>query len=194
MGRPWNPNFAEGDADSGKMPLEQIAETFVKFVGFVEPLLTSLLDSQTSSHSDDLGFKPPAEKRLIDYTASGFADKFLAHLLRLMSLVFSLNRDYRRNIQDFSGRYLFRVKDRNIALTADFDKGRMKVYEEDMDNTDVTVTFRNPKALMRFLLSPKPDVLGSILKQDVVIDGNLNYLLKFAYMIKRLQRMVTGRA
>jgi uncharacterized protein (DUF362 family) len=36
MGRPWNPNFAEGDADSGKMPLEQIAETFVKFVGFVE--------------------------------------------------------------------------------------------------------------------------------------------------------------
>jgi hypothetical protein len=59
MGRPWNPNFAEGDADSGKMPLEQIAETFVKFVGFVEPLLTSLLDSQTSSHSDDLGFKQP---------------------------------------------------------------------------------------------------------------------------------------
>ncbi len=63
-----------------------------------------------------------------------------------------------------------------------------------IDNTNVTVTFRNDKALMNYILSPKPDILGSILRQDVTIDGNFNYLYKFAYMAKRLQLMATGRA
>jgi hypothetical protein len=47
--------------------------------------------------------------------------------------------------------------------------------------------------LMGFLLSPKPDILGSMLRQDISIDGNLNYLYKFAYMAKHLQLKVTGK-
>ncbi len=34
-------------------------------------------------------------------------------------------------------------------------------------------------------------ILDSLLKQDVIITGNLNYLFKFAYMAKHLQRMFT---
>ena len=46
---------------------------------------------------------------------------------------------------------------------------------------------------MNYLLSPKPDILGSVLRQDVMVSGNLNYLYKFAYMAKRLQLMATGK-
>ncbi len=111
-----------------------------------------------------------------------------------MSLVLFLNQDFRKNIKNFRGRYLFRSKDNRITVAAIFRDNKLRVYEKGIDNTNMTVTFRNPKALMNYLLSPKPDILGSILRQDVVIDGNLNYLFKFAYMAKHLQLMVTGGA
>ena len=68
----------------------------------------------------------------------------------------------------------------------------MKVLEKIIDNTNVTVTFKDARALMNYILSPKPDILGAILRQEVVFEGNLNYLYKFAYMSRRLQLMATG--
>jgi hypothetical protein len=70
----------------------------------------------------------------------------------------------------------------------------MKVYEKLIDDTHITVIFKDSQALMKFLLSPKPDILNAILKQEVTFDGNLNYLYKFVYMARRLQSMVTGGA
>ncbi len=75
-----------------------------------------------------------------------------------------------------------------------FRDNRLRVYDKAIANTDVTVTFKDARALMNYILSPKPDILGSILRQDVVIDGNFNYLYKFAYMAKHLQLMATGKA
>jgi ubiquinone biosynthesis protein UbiJ len=124
---------------------------------------------------------------------SEFAEEFLELLLKLMSLVLFLDEDFKRNIKGFKGRYLFRSRDNSITVAAVFKKNRMRVYEQEIDRTNVTVTFRNEKALMNYLLSPKPDILGSILRQDVTIDGNFNYLYKFAYMSKHLQLMVTGK-
>jgi hypothetical protein len=109
-----------------------------------------------------------------------------------MSLVFFLNKDYGRNIDDFSGRYLFRDRANKITVAAIFKKNKMKVRKKMIGNTNVTIVFKNQRALMNFLLSPKPDILNSILNQDVSYDGNLNYLSKFAYMAKRLQLMTAG--
>jgi hypothetical protein len=108
------------------------------------------------------------------------------------SLVFFLNKDYGRNIDDFSGRYLFRDRANKITVAAIFKKNKMKVRKKMIGNTNVTIVFKNQRALMNFLLSPKPDILNSILNQDVSYDGNLNYLSKFAYMAKRLQLMTAG--
>ena len=69
---------------------------------------------------------------------------------------------------------------------------KMKVLEKIIDNTNVTVTFKDARALMNYILAPKPDILGAILRQEVVFEGNLNYLYKFAYMSRRLQLMATG--
>ena len=134
------------------------------------------------------------QEQFLNCVESEFAEEFLELLLKLMSLVLFLNQDFRKNIKNFRGRYLFRSKDNRITVAAIFRDNKLRVYEKGIDNTNMTVTFRNPKALMNYLLSPKPDILGSILRQDVVIDGNLNYLFKFAYMAKHLQLMVTGGA
>ena len=133
------------------------------------------------------------QKQFINCIESEFAEEFLELLLKLMSLFFFLNKDFRKNIKHFNGRYLFQSKHDRITVAAIFKNNKLKVSEKKIDNTNVTVTFRNAKALMNYLLSPKPDILGSILRQDVTIDGNFNYLYKFAYMAKHLHLIVTGK-
>jgi hypothetical protein len=124
---------------------------------------------------------------------SEFAEEFLELLLKLMSFVLLINyKDFRRNIEGFNGRYLFKSKDNEITVSAVFRDNKMEVSEKPIDNTNIIVNFKDGKALMNYILSPKPDILGSILRQDVTFDGNLNYLYKFAYMAKRLQLMATG--
>ncbi len=128
-----------------------------------------------------------------DATRSELAEGFLQLLLKLMSLAFKLNiKGYKANIEHFTGRYVFRSKDNAITASASFENGRMKVYDHVIDRPDVTIIFRHDRALMDYLLSPRPDILGSVLRQDVEVRGNLNYLYKFAFMAKRLQLMATG--
>ncbi len=133
-------------------------------------------------------------KRFLQCLESEAAEEFLEMLLKFMSLAFFLNRDFRRNIKGFNGRYLFKSRDNSITVAVTFKDNRMKVCEKELKDTNVTVVFRNGRALMGYLLSPKPDILGSLLRQDVTFNGNLNYVYKFAYMAKRLQLIATGEA
>jgi hypothetical protein len=121
-------------------------------------------------------------------------ENFLEMLLKGMSFVFMIIPEYRKNIEEFSGRYVFRSIDNKIGTSAIFEDGKMTVKDSVVDDPHVTINFRNPKALREYILSSKPDILGALLRQDVVPDGNLNYLYKFAFMAKRLQLMATGRA
>lgn len=132
-------------------------------------------------------------KKWLTSMESEFAEEFLELLLKLMSLVLLINyKDFGRNIEGFNGRYLFKSKDDAITVSAVFRDDKMEVSEKPIDNTNIIVNFKDGKALMNYILSPKPDILGSILRQDVTFDGNLNYLSKFAYMAKRLQLIATG--
>ncbi len=122
---------------------------------------------------------------------ANLTDGFLELLLNVMNLAFRFDGNFRRNIEGFHGRYLFRSKDGAIAAGAIFSDGRMTVTRDAIEDANVTVTFRDERSLMGFILAPKPDILGAVLRQDVVLEGNLNYLYKFAYMAKRLQLMAT---
>jgi hypothetical protein len=130
-------------------------------------------------------------KRFVELLQSEIAEGFLNALLNGMSLIFKLDRDFGRNIEGFSARYQFLSKDKDMAVYATFDNGQMKACEGRIDNPNVTIIFKDEKALMNFILSPKPDILGAVLRQDVMLKGNLNYLYKFAYMAKRLQLKAT---
>jgi hypothetical protein len=123
---------------------------------------------------------------------SEFAEDFLKVLLNLMSVVFKIDRKFRKNIEGFNGRYQFKSKDGHINVAAIFGEDKLEVKEAEIEKPDITIFFKDGRALMGYLLTPKPDILGSMLRQEVSLDGNLNYLYKFAYMAKRLQLMATG--
>lgn len=133
-----------------------------------------------------------AMKKFVECLESEFAEEFLEVLLEFMKLLFLLDHDFKKNIRDFDARYLFRSRDGSITVAAIFRDNGMEVREKEIASPNITVTFKDSKALINYLLAPKPDVLGSMLRQEVTLDGNLNYLYKFAFMAKRLQLMVTG--
>ncbi len=132
-------------------------------------------------------------KKLLESIESEITEEFLELLLKAMGLFMLCNKEYRENIRGFNARYLFKSRDEKITIAACFKKNKMKVTEGIIDNTNITIIFKNAVALRNFLLTPKPDILNSILKQDITLDGNLNYLYKFAFMAKRLQLMAMGK-
>ncbi len=130
-------------------------------------------------------------EKTIDQIANSLESKFTEDMLELllegMSVILLVSREFRKNIENFQGRYVFKSVNGDFAVSALFKNGRMKARHGVVDNPDITVNFKDSHALMNFLFSPKPDVLGAMLKQDVVLDGNLNYLYKFAYMANHLR-------
>lgn len=131
------------------------------------------------------------KRRFIETLRSEFAEEFLEVLLKLMGLMFCIDKNFRRNIENFDAKYTFKDKNADITVSAVFENSRLKVFENVVDNPNITIIFKDQKALMNFLLSQKPDILSAILNQDVTFEGNLNYLSKFAYMATHLRFMFT---
>ena len=115
-------------------------------------------------------------------------DRFLELLLRGMDLAFALSRAYRRNLNGFRGRYLFRTADDSVQAAAVFQDGDMKVLREGIEDWDTRVTFKNTAALRVYLFSGGQDILNSILENEVEVDGNLNLVYKFGFMAKDVAR------
>ncbi len=128
-----------------------------------------------------------AIEKLVKGIGSEFTEEILEAMLKGMSLVFLLSSEYRKNIEGFSAGYVFKSRDGSFLVSAVFDHGKMKVRKKVVDRPSITVLFRNPAALMNFIISPKPDILNAMLRQDVILDGNLNCLYKFAYMSNHLR-------
>lgn len=127
-------------------------------------------------------------KRLSKELLGEVTDEFLELLLRGMDLAFVLSKGYRKNIEGFEGRYLFRTADNSVVTSAVFKDGNMDVKEDSIDNWNARVTFKDAKALWAFIFSQNQDILDSILKNEVEVDGNLNYIYKFGFMARDLGR------
>ena len=52
--------------------------------------------------------------------------------------------------------------------------------------------FKDAPTILRLFTSPKPDLLNAMLKQQIAFDGNLNYLLKLAYLLRRVLLITRG--
>ncbi|MCP4137433.1 MAG: SCP2 sterol-binding domain-containing protein [bacterium] len=120
---------------------------------------------------------------------SGVTGEVLALLLRAMSMIFTLNKNFKKNIINFNARYVFNSKDKSFAVSIIFGNNKMSVHKKIIGNPNVTITFKSAKALKDLALSPKPDIFQALIKQDVSINGNFNYLLRFASMLNELQLM-----
>ena len=113
-------------------------------------------------------------------------DFFLELLLKGMDLAFCLSKGYRKNIKNFKGRYLFKTADNLVAAAATFENGSMDVHKDAIDNWDVVITFKDAAAFKDFIFSKNQDILDSLLKNEVEVDGNLNYIYKFGFMARDL--------
>lgn len=125
-------------------------------------------------------------KKFIKVLESEFVEEFLDVLLNLMGIMFCIDKDFRRNIEGFDAKYMFMDRSGEITVSAVFKNSKLKVSEKPITDANVTIIFKDEKALMNFLLSPKPDILNAILNQDVTYEGNINYISKFAYMATHL--------
>jgi hypothetical protein len=125
-------------------------------------------------------------RKLVEELYGEVTDKFLEFLLAGMDLAFCLSKDYRKNIQDFEGRYVFRTADNLVAATATFKDGDMRRHKESKDDWDVRITFKDAAALRAFLFSRDQDIFESVLANDVEVDGNPNYIYKFGFMARDL--------
>lgn len=127
-------------------------------------------------------------KKFVNQLYGVATDKFMEFLLTAMDVFFFLWEDYRKNIEGFRGKYVFRTSKGPVAASATFKNGDMKVQTKAIADWNVRVTFKNPKALRSFLFSKDQDILDQLLENAVEVDGNLNYLYKFGFMARDLER------
>jgi hypothetical protein len=125
-------------------------------------------------------------RNLIKELSGELTDKFMELLLGGMDLSFCLSRGYRKNIKNFKGRYLFQTADGMVEASATFDKTNMKVHTEAISDWNVRVTFKDAAALRAYIFSKDQDILDSILKNEVEVDGNLNYIYRFGFLARDL--------
>ncbi|MHC4252180.1 MAG: hypothetical protein ACYS9X_23930, partial [Planctomycetota bacterium] len=118
------------------------------------------------------------------------SDEFMELLLRGMDVAFCLFWGYRRNIRGFSGKYVFVTQDQSIdegvGVSAIFEDGDMRVEGEADDDPDVTIVFRNSRALWAYIFSENQDIIDSVLKNDIELHGNLNYVYRFGFLAREL--------
>jgi len=65
----------------------------------------------------------------------------------------------------------------------------MEIIDKVIDDFNIKIIFRDDKTLLNFLVSQEQDILESILCHDLETEGNLNYLFRFGFLVKRLQLM-----
>jgi hypothetical protein len=126
-------------------------------------------------------------KPLADQLCGKVTDEFMELLLRGMDLSFCLSKSYRENIRGFAGTYVFKTDDGKVGCSAVFHNGEMEVDPGVCSPYEARVSFKDPKALWRFLLAENQDILDSILANEVEVDGNLNYIYKFGFLARDLQ-------
>jgi len=132
------------------------------------------------------------EQQFLRCLQSETAEEFLKLILNLMRLTFKIDEDFRRNIRGFTGKYQFRSADNSVTVAAVFTGKDMEVKERLIPDANVSVTFKDGRSLMNYLLATDRDILKMLLNNEVVLKGNVNYMMKFGYMANHLQLALTG--
>jgi len=127
---------------------------------------------------------------LRDYLEAKLMDAFLDGLMEGMEIAFSpvgsvILPGFKDNIKGYNARYLFTAGPK-VATSAIFSNGGLDVQGKAISDWDTRVSFSTPAALRQFLLSKDQDILDSILKNEVEVDGNLAMIYKFGYISRNL--------
>ena len=141
-----------------------------------------------------------ARKNFLKLLENEVAEEFLQVLLKLLRYSCYLDSYLRESMKGFNGLIQFRSKDNEIRVLAEFKKGRLKDHElkpnEELKETpNAHIVFKNADAVKNFLLpkggiAGRRDVLRSLLKNEVKLEGNYNYIYRFGFLANHLQLQV----
>lgn len=115
-------------------------------------------------------------------------------VLELLSLSFLLNKNFRKNIANFTADYVFTDKAQDFYVRASFKNEKMHVTRKKLDNPTFALIFKDTASFFKLITSKEPDLLNAMLNQDIEFTGNINYINKFAYMGQHLVLSITGGA
>jgi hypothetical protein len=114
-------------------------------------------------------------------------------LLGAMAASFVASPHYRRHLQGFDALYVLGLED-GAAVTVHFGSRDghgtpNMIWERGVvgSDHDATITFKDERTLVLFLLAPDGNVLEPILNNDIDLQGNLNYVFKFCFMVRDLE-------
>lgn len=127
--------------------------------------------------------------KIIRCIETDLMDVFLETLLKMIRIFTCIDPNYARNIENFNAKYIFKSEDEKIAVSAIFADNKMKVKKKAITDPDVNITviFKDGKALCDFLMASDPDIFVFILESKIKYEGNVNYLMKFAFMAMHLK-------
>ncbi len=151
---------------------------------------TTLPESQNSLLSPDEMISS-VRKISVNWVTKN-APLVLQSFLEVLSLAYSSNYDLRRHIKGITAGYLFLFGDSERKISLEIKNSGMRVFQGNTEMPDISIKFRDSESLRNLIFTGKPDILKVILRQDVVAEGNLNYLFKFVYLINHLQLKLTG--
>jgi hypothetical protein len=128
--------------------------------------------------------------KLINHLRGDATSALLLLLLAAMDTAFSLIASYRANIDGFTATYNFNTEDGSVTCSVRFENGDMQVEHQPAPLADATVDFKSAAALRSFLFSKDQDILSSLLKDEVHVHGNLNYVYRFAFLARDLEQRI----
>lgn len=115
---------------------------------------------------------------------------FTRFLLKLMAFQFNLRPSLRKYLQCTDGWINFAVGIRTETGTVEqaisFFNGHVTVLSKIPDDVDVILRFINDNALKEMLKITPNEMLGLILYNKMIMDGNLAYLQLFNYLVSLL--------
>jgi formate C-acetyltransferase len=111
-------------------------------------------------------------------------------LLSVMALMFNKKSSFRTYLKSVDG-WLdftigFQTEDQGVFQAAVFRQGRMSVLNRIPEDADAVLAFRDEQALMEMLRVTPNEVLNLILKNRMVLKGNLTCLQLFNYLVSLL--------
>ncbi len=158
-----------------------------------EPFMPLPVTPASVAHAD-----PSAETRDIFMAKLALAvtpetlGELVEALLKGLGLLAAIHPVLKEDISGLQATYCLATRDKGMNVYARFHNGALTASRAPGGPVQVTLIFRDSAALLKLASSPKPDLLNAMLQQQVSFEGNLNYLLKLAYLLRRVLLIVKG--
>jgi hypothetical protein len=131
-------------------------------------------------------------KKLSGSYISTNAPNVLQTLLEFVCLAYTSGSELRKHIKNIHAKYRFGFGNDDRQISLEIKNSGMRVFPGNVLLPDISIQFRDGEVMKRVFMAGKADILDAILKQDVVVDGNLTYLFKFIYLLNHLQNRLLG--